>query len=127
MAVSHRERVLMHIMRTLDAYVHAGYIIVYIHTTLSPENEPPMAWLRKVYDLFDRRLKENLHMMYIIHASWWLRMALNFMRTFVASGRAWDAKVVQLPHFADLFKRNYFTPGSIRMPCLLYTSPSPRD
>ena len=55
-----RERVLMHIMRTLDAYVHSGYIIIYIHTTLSPENEPPFAWLRKVYELFDKRLKDNL-------------------------------------------------------------------
>ena len=34
-----------------------GYMIIYIHTTLSPENEPSFAWLRKVYDLFDRRLK----------------------------------------------------------------------
>ena len=36
-------------------------------------------------------------------------MAMTFMRTFAGSGRFWDSKVVQLPHFADLFKRNYFT------------------
>ena len=64
----------MHLMRQLDPYMHNEYIIVYIHTTLSPENEPPFAWLRKVYDLFDRRLKENLYLMYIVHASWWLKM-----------------------------------------------------
>ena len=111
-----RERVLMHIMRTLDSYVHSAYVIVYVHTTLSPENEPPFAWLRKVYDLFDRRLKENLYLMYVVHASWWLKMAMNFMRTFAGSGRFWESKVIQLPNFADLFKRNYFAPGSLRMP-----------
>eukprot|EP00966_Prymnesium_polylepis_P247311 5718691-Prymnesium_polylepis.1 len=57
------ERVLMHLMRTLDPHMHSEYIVVYVHTTLSPENEPPLAWLRKVYDLFDRRLKENLYLM----------------------------------------------------------------
>lgn len=110
------ERVLMHIMRTLDAHVHGGYIIVYVHTSLTPENEPSFAWLRKVYDLFDRRLKDNLHLLYIVHPSWWLRMAMNFMKTFVASGRMMDSKIIQLQHFADLFTRNYFTPGSLRMP-----------
>lgn len=25
-------------------------------------------------------------------------------------------QVIQLPHLADLFKRNYFAPGSLRMP-----------
>ena len=43
-------------------------------------------------------------------------MAMNFVRTFVSSGRAWDSKVIQLPHLADLFKRNYFAPGALRMP-----------
>ena len=37
--------------------------------------------LAQVYDLFDRRLKENLYLMYVVHASWWLKMAMNFMRT----------------------------------------------
>ncbi|KOO25969.1 RNA-directed RNA polymerase [Chrysochromulina tobinii] len=111
-----RERVLMHIMRTLDRYVQSAYIIVYIHTTLSPENEPPFAWLRKVYELFDRRLKDNLYLMYIVHASWWLKMAMNFLRTFAGNGRFWETKVIQLPCLADLFKRNYFAPGTLRMP-----------
>ena len=46
------------------AFAHNGicseYIVVYIHTALSPENEPPLAWFRKVFDLFDRRLKVRL-------------------------------------------------------------------
>ena len=142
------ERVSMHLLRTLDAHVHSGYVIVYVHTTLSPENEPRLAWLRKMYGLFDQRLQDQLHLMFIIHASWWLKMAMNVMRTFVTSGHVWENKVVQLPHLvrisltlaskshatcllrhgsspdpfvvcppqADLFKRNYFAPGSLRMP-----------
>merc|ERR1719421_2124214 len=35
------ERVLMYLMRTLDAHAYAEYIVIYVHTTLSPENEPP--------------------------------------------------------------------------------------
>ena len=109
------ERVLMHIMRTLDGAVHAGYVIVYVHTTLSPENEPSFAWLKKVYELFDRRLKENLHLMYVVHASWWLKMAMNFLRTVVHPS-FWDSKLIQLEHFADLYKQSYFSPGALRMP-----------
>ena len=62
-----------------------GYVIIYVHTTLPPENEPPLMWLRKVpdassgiicsipfetignddqvYELLDHRLKENLHLL----------------------------------------------------------------
>ena len=53
----------MLIMRTLEPHVHNEYIVIYVHTTLSPENEPSFGWLRKVYSLFDRRLKENLYLM----------------------------------------------------------------
>ena len=38
----------MLIMRTLDPYAANEYILVYVHTTLAPENEPSFAWLRKV-------------------------------------------------------------------------------
>ena len=48
----------MLILRTLDPYVHNEYIIVYVHTTLAPENEPSFAWLRKVYELFDKRREQ---------------------------------------------------------------------
>ena len=92
----------MHLTRTLDAHVYAGYSIIYIHTTLSPENEPPFAWLRKVYDIFDQHLKYNLHLLYVIHASWWLRMAMSFMHAFVAFDRSWESKVIQLPHLVRL-------------------------
>ena len=81
------ERVLMLIMRTLDPYAHNEYILIYVHTTLAPENEPSFAWLRKVYDLFDARLKDNLYLMFVVHASWWLKMTMNFVRTFVSQVR----------------------------------------
>ena len=68
------DRVLMHIMRTLDPYAHSEFSIIYVHTKLSPENEPPVAWLRKMYGLFDRRLKENLYMMFIIQSSWYAQV-----------------------------------------------------
>ena len=57
----------MLIMRTLERT--STNIVIYVHTTLSPENEPSFGWLRKVYSLFDRRLKENLYLMYVVHAS----------------------------------------------------------
>ena len=68
-----------------------------------------------MYDLFDARLKDNLYLMFVVHASWWLKMTMNFVRTFV-SQRFWDDKLIMLDSFADLFKRNYFAPGSLRMP-----------
>ena len=46
----------------------------------------------QVYELCDRRLKENLYLMYVVHPSWWLRMAMRFMRTFV-SGHFFEHKV----------------------------------
>lgn len=96
------DRVLMHLLRTLDAHAVAAFSIVYVHTTLGPESEPPIGWLRKVHDLFDQRLKDNLHLMYVIHAPWWLKTAMNFMRTFAASGRWWDSKIIQLSHLVSL-------------------------
>ena len=55
-----------------------------------------------MYDLFDARLKDNLYLMFVVHASWWLKMTMNFVRTFV-SQRFWDDKLIMLDSFADLF------------------------
>ena len=33
-----------------------------------------------------------------------------------ATGAFWDDKLIQLDTLADLFKRNYFAPGALRMP-----------
>ena len=105
-----------------------------MHTTLSPENEPSFGWLRKVYSLFDRRLKENLYLMYVVHASWWLKNdELPHLRDGRDASRARGPRADHLSsapsrrrvlgrqahparHLADLFKRNYFAPGALRMP-----------
>ena len=96
-----------------------------LHPSIPPSFHPsncvaiypssPYPLFGQVYDLFDARLKDNLYLMFVVHASWWLKMTMNFVRTFV-SQRFWDDKLIMLDSFADLFKRNYFAPGSLRMP-----------
>ena len=96
-----------------------------LHPSIPPSFHPsncvaiypssPYPLCGQVYDLFDARLKDNLYLMFVVHASWWLKMTMNFVRTFV-SQRFWDDKLIMLDSFADLFKRNYFAPGSLRMP-----------
>lgn len=79
------EKALLYMIRLLDPIVEKEYVVVYFHTTTTGDNQPPMNFLKTVYFALDHKYKKNLKSFYIVHPTWWSKLATWFFTTFTAS------------------------------------------
>lgn len=79
------ERALLYLIRVMEPIVESDYIIVYFHTQTSADNHPDMAFLKQVYSILDNKYRKNMKAFYIIHPTWWSKLATWFFTTFTAS------------------------------------------
>ncbi|KAL3882091.1 hypothetical protein ACJMK2_028462 [Sinanodonta woodiana] len=79
------EKALLYLIRILDPVVEKDYVVVYFHTLTTGENQPPMNFLKTVYSVLDHKYRKNLKTFYIIHPTWWSKLATWFFTTFTAS------------------------------------------
>ncbi|KAL5010400.1 hypothetical protein ScPMuIL_012705 [Solemya velum] len=79
------EKALLYLIRILDPVADQDYIVVYIHTLSTSENHPPMNYLKEVYAVLDHKYKKNLRAFFIVHPTWWSKLATWFFTTFTAT------------------------------------------
>ncbi|XP_069126491.1 protein GDAP2 homolog [Argopecten irradians] len=79
------EKALLYMLRVMEPVVESDYVVVYLHTETTASNHPPMNYLRQVYSLLDNKYRKNLKAFYIIHPTWWSKLATWFFTTFTAS------------------------------------------
>ncbi|KAJ7321783.1 Ganglioside-induced differentiation-associated protein 2 [Desmophyllum pertusum] len=72
-------------IHVLDKIVNRDYVIVYLHTLSSEENQPPLSFLKDIYHLVDIKYRRNLKAFYIVHPTVWARIVTWFFTTFTAS------------------------------------------
>eukprot|EP01113_Clastostelium_recurvatum_P025763 TRINITY_DN3097_c2_g1_i2.p1 TRINITY_DN3097_c2_g1~~TRINITY_DN3097_c2_g1_i2.p1 ORF type:complete len:642 (-),score=124.69 TRINITY_DN3097_c2_g1_i2:27-1865(-) len=78
------ERVLMYIIRTMDPIVDREYVIVYLHSLVTSSHHPELSWLRRVHGIFDRKYSSNLKQLYVVHPTFWLKVAFTVLGTFLS-------------------------------------------
>eukprot|EP01096_Ripella_sp_DP13-Kostka_P016561 TRINITY_DN811_c0_g1_i1.p1 TRINITY_DN811_c0_g1~~TRINITY_DN811_c0_g1_i1.p1 ORF type:complete len:699 (+),score=279.74 TRINITY_DN811_c0_g1_i1:174-2099(+) len=96
------DTLLLYTIHILDPIVDKDYVLVFIGTHFSRDNRPSLAWFRKAYSILNRKFKKNLKMLYIVHAAWGIKAALNLFRPFV-SNKFWR-KVVLVDDLSDIYK-----------------------
>ncbi|XP_076445634.1 protein GDAP2 homolog [Babylonia areolata] len=79
------QRVLLYMVKVMDTVVDTPYVVVYFHTLTSGANHPPMNYLKYAYSMLDNRYRKNLKNFYIVHPTWWSKLATWFFTTFTAS------------------------------------------
>lgn len=79
------DKALLYMIRLLDPIVEKEYVVVYFHTTTTNDNLPSMNFLKSVYMILDHKYKKNLKSFYIVHPTWWSKLATWFFTTFTAS------------------------------------------
>ncbi|KAK3096670.1 hypothetical protein FSP39_002249 [Pinctada imbricata] len=92
------ERALLYLIRVMEPVVESDYVVVYFHTQTTSENHPPMAYLKHMYSILDNKYRRNLKAFYIVHPTWWSKLATWFFTTFTASDikkRVYSLKGVQ--------------------------------
>ncbi|XP_066195609.1 protein prune homolog 2 isoform X2 [Sylvia atricapilla] len=79
------ENLFLYVISTLDLMVAEDYMIVYLNGATPRRKMPGLSWMKKCYQMIDRRLRKNLKSFIIVHPSWFIRTILAVTRPFISS------------------------------------------
>ncbi|XP_075160607.1 uncharacterized protein LOC142233529 [Haematobia irritans] len=79
------DNLFLYVVKTLEQLVTDDYVLIYLHGGSSRRNMPPFPWLKKCYQLLDRRLRKSLKNMYLVHPTFWIKSIIWMTRPFVSN------------------------------------------
>ncbi|KAF0687636.1 Aste57867_20620 [Aphanomyces stellatus] len=94
------DRVMLYVIRVMDAVVERKYTVIYAHGGVTHDNQPSTAWLKQLFKTFSSKYRDNLKAFYILEATLWLKMTVWLCKSFVNSH--FYAKLAFLDTRADL-------------------------
>ncbi|XP_061758126.1 protein prune homolog 2-like isoform X2 [Nerophis ophidion] len=102
------ENLFLYVISTLELMVAEDYMIVYLNGATPRRRMPGFTWMKKCYQMIDRRLKKNLKMFIIVHPSWFIRTLLGITRPFISSKFSSKIKYVSsLQELGDIIPMEY--------------------
>uniref|UniRef100_A0A3Q2PER1 CRAL-TRIO domain-containing protein n=1 Tax=Fundulus heteroclitus TaxID=8078 RepID=A0A3Q2PER1_FUNHE len=109
------ENLFLYVISTLELMVAEDYMIVYLNGATPRRRMPGFTWMKRCYQMIDRRLKKNLKMFIIVHPSWFIRTLLGLTRPFISSKFSSKIKYVHsLQELAEIIPMEYVhIPSSI--------------
>ncbi|XP_035276378.1 caytaxin-like [Anguilla anguilla] len=78
------ENLFLYVISSLELLVAEDYMIIYMNGATPRRRMPGIGWLKKCYQMIDRRLRKNLRAMIIAHPSWFIRTVLAVSRPFIS-------------------------------------------
>ncbi|XP_065361656.1 uncharacterized protein LOC135955250 [Calliphora vicina] len=96
------DNLFLYVVKTLEQLVTDDYVLIYLHGGSSRRNMPPFPWLKKCYQLLDRRLRKSLKNMYLVHPTFWIKSIIWMTRPFVST-KFWR-KLVYVKSLDELSK-----------------------
>uniref|UniRef100_A0A665V1P7 Protein prune homolog 2 n=2 Tax=Echeneis naucrates TaxID=173247 RepID=A0A665V1P7_ECHNA len=79
------ENLFLFVISTLELMVAEDYMIVYLNGATPHRRMPGLGWLKKCYQMIDRRLRKNLKSFIILHPSWFIRTVLAITKPFISA------------------------------------------
>ncbi|CAD5112236.1 DgyrCDS1465 [Dimorphilus gyrociliatus] len=79
------DNLFLYVVSTLELLVVEDYMIIFFHGATPKYKMPSLVWLKKCYDMIDRRLKKNLKRLLIVHPTIWLKTLMLMMKPFISS------------------------------------------
>ncbi|XP_023231023.1 uncharacterized protein LOC111631061 [Centruroides sculpturatus] len=79
------DNLFLYVLTTLDQLVAEDYILIYFHGATRRSNMPSFGWLKRCYQMIDRRLRKNLKGLYLVHPTFWLKTIVIMTRPFISS------------------------------------------
>eukprot|EP00742_Colponemidia_sp_Colp-10_P009102 GILJ01009901.1.p1 GENE.GILJ01009901.1~~GILJ01009901.1.p1 ORF type:complete len:451 (+),score=65.41 GILJ01009901.1:479-1831(+) len=110
------DRFLLYLVLQLDGMVEQDYVVLYIHGPLLSSNRPDLLWIKRVYNLFNRKYKKNLKALYVVRPNFWLKTVMLMLRPFLSS-KFWR-KVTYLEQLEDVWM--HFDKQQIHLPDSVY-------
>ncbi|XP_061635667.1 caytaxin isoform X4 [Phyllopteryx taeniolatus] len=78
------ENLFLYVVSSLEMLVAEDYLIIYMNGATPRSKMPGISWLKKCYQMIDRRLRKNLKSLVIAHPSWFIRTILAISRPFIS-------------------------------------------
>ncbi|KAM9508665.1 protein prune homolog 2 isoform 2-T2 [Guaruba guarouba] len=94
------ENLFLYVISTLELMVAEDYMIVYLNGATPRSRMPGLGWMKKCYQMIDRRLRKNLKSFIIVHPSWFIRTILAVTRPFISS--KFSSKIQYVNTLAEL-------------------------
>nr|XP_056704071.1 protein prune homolog 2-like isoform X2 [Euleptes europaea] len=79
------ENLFLYVISTLELMVADDYMIIYLNGATPRRKMPGLGWMKRCYQMIDRRLRKNLKSFIIVHPSWFIRTILAVTRPFISS------------------------------------------
>ncbi|XP_067003706.2 uncharacterized protein [Anabrus simplex] len=79
------DNLFLYVLTTLDQLITEDYVLIYLHGATSRSCMPTFSWLKRCYQMIDRRLRKNLKGLYLVHPTFWLKTIVVMTRPFVSS------------------------------------------
>lgn len=77
------DNLFLYVVKTLEQLVTEDYVLIYLHGGSTRSNVPPFPWLKKCYQLLDRRLRKSLKNLFMVHPTFWLKSIVWMARPFI--------------------------------------------
>ncbi|KAM8838202.1 caytaxin-like isoform 1-T1 [Synchiropus picturatus] len=78
------ENLFLYVVSSLELLVAEDYMIIYLNGSTPRRRMPGISWLKKCYQMIDRKLRKNLKCLIIAHPSWFIRTVLAISRPFIS-------------------------------------------
>ncbi|KAA0193897.1 hypothetical protein HAZT_HAZT003136 [Hyalella azteca] len=79
------DHLFMYVLTALDQLIAEDYVLVYLHGATTRANMPSFSWLKRCYQMIDRRLRKNLQALYLVHPTFWVKTVVVMIRPFVSA------------------------------------------
>ena len=109
-------RVMLYVIQKMDQVVENDYVMVLVMSCSDSDNRPEFSWLQQMYAVFENKYKKNMKQLYVVHPSFWFKLALWFMSPMLSSS-IWN-KIVYVNEVRDLF--HMFHPTQLLLPEFVY-------
>ncbi|XP_065214594.1 protein prune homolog 2 [Planococcus citri] len=79
------DNLFFYVLYTLNQLVTDDYVLVYLHGGTPKDCIPKFSWLKRCYQMIDRKLKKNLKALYLVHPTFWLKTLVYMIKPFISS------------------------------------------
>lgn len=79
------DNLFLYVLSTLDQLITEDYVLVYLHGGTAKDCMPTFSWLKRCYQMIDRRLRKNLKRLYLVHPTFWLKTIVLMAKPFISS------------------------------------------
>eukprot|EP00245_Coleochaete_scutata_P002972 TRINITY_DN14230_c0_g1_i2.p1 TRINITY_DN14230_c0_g1~~TRINITY_DN14230_c0_g1_i2.p1 ORF type:complete len:568 (-),score=92.07 TRINITY_DN14230_c0_g1_i2:462-2165(-) len=96
------ERFVLYVVKEMEAVINRPFTIVYFHSAASLGITPDLGWMKRLQSILGRKHRTNLHSIYILHPTVFLKTAVMALQVLVEP-EVWK-KVVYIDRLMDLFR-----------------------